>query len=415
MEKMASNPNNDKGRNSQQADAVVALTEIDGKSANAIKFERIEKEGRSALFNLTFSMHNKNVAKLAGLNAETLQDAAGEKNAKAIQESQLPKGTLKGTDLDFVHGVSPEENARRILEKEESKAADMATPDPSTLEALALKRNADSAAVRAQLSQQREDAINAVAKDKQGKEQGASVPVDGGDNEVQSDEIFSTAEEDRHPLVPPEIAAKYIKVGDKYHFQRNPEAVAFHDRGSKLETPTNSPAVAESMVRIAEARGWDEIRVTGTESFKREVWFKAAAQGMHVRGYTPNDADLAKLEAIKREDFRAREKTNSIEGERSREQKMAEAFKNEKPEQALKAYPELAAVYAGVEAARRHAGKESLSEEETRVVMARVTQNATKSVESGHIPQVNVQAPEKDRTRREDAGRRSHKEKEIER
>ncbi|CAN7656162.1 hypothetical protein LJR129_005134 [Acidovorax sp. LjRoot129] len=415
MEKSVSNSNNDKGKKSQQADAVVALTEIDGKSANAIKFERIEKEGRSVLFNLTFSMHNKNVAKLAGLNAETLQDAAGEKNAKAIQESQSPKGTLKGTDLDFVRGLSPEENARRIIEKEESKAPDMGTLDPSTLEALTLKRNADSAAVRAQLSQQREDAINAVAKDKQGKEEGVRVPVDGGDNEVQSDEVFSTAEEDRLPLVPPEIAAKYIKVGDKYHFQRNPEAVAFHDRGNKLETPTNSPAVAESMVRIAEARGWDEIRVTGTESFKREVWFKAAAQGMHVRGYTPNDTDLAKLEAIKREDFRAREKTNSIEGERSREQKMAEAFKNEKPEQALKTYPELAAVYAGVEAARRHAGKESLSEEETRVVMARVTQNATKSVESGHIPQVNVQEPEKDRTIREGTPRRPHKEKELER
>lgn len=177
----------------------MALTEIDGKSANAIKFERIEKEGRSVLFNLTFSMHNKNVAKLAGLNAETLQDAAGEKNAKAIQESQSPKGTLKGTDLDFVRGLSPEENARRIIEKEESKAPDMGTLDPSTLEALTLKRNADSAAVRAQLSQQREDAINAVAKDKQGKEEGVRVPVDGGDNEVQSDEVFSTAEEDRLP------------------------------------------------------------------------------------------------------------------------------------------------------------------------------------------------------------------------
>lgn len=393
----------------------VGVMEIDGKPATVIRFERVGT-GEQASYNVTFTLDNKNVSKLKGLTADTLQDAVGDKNAKAILEGES-KGTLKGSGLVFEYGLSPEENARRIIEKEERKAADMAALDPRTMEALAAKRTAESDAIRQQLAEQREEAINAVSRGKREKEQGAGARVDGGDNEVQSDEIFSTAEEDRLPLIPPDVAAKYIKVGDKYHFQRNPEAVAFQDRGNKLETQTNSPTVADSMVKIAQARGWDEIRVTGTETFKREVWFKAASQGMHVRGYTPNDADLAKLEAIKQGEFRAREKTNSIEGERTREQKMAEAFKNEQPEKAMKEYPELAAVYAGVEAARRKAGQERLSVDETKVVMARVTQNAAKSIERGHIPQVKVNEQEQDRRREKEqgAGNRSHREKELER
>lgn len=416
MENTKSDSGNDQKKPLPHAESVGA-TEIDGKPATAIKFERIENEDKATSFNVTFSMGNKSVAKLKGLNADTLQDAVGDKNAKAIQEGATPKGTLKGQGLAFEHGVSPEENARRIIEGEERKAADMNTLDPRTMETLAAKRAAESAAIRQQLAQQREEALNAVSKGKQDRGQGGSSREDGGDNEVQSDEVFSTAEEDRLHLMPPEIAAKYIKVGDRYHFQRNPEAVAFHDRGNKLETQTNSPAVADSMVKIAEARGWDEIRVTGTETFKREVWFKAAAQGMHVRGYTPNDADLAKLEAIKRDEFRAREKTNSIEGESSREQKMAEAFKNDKPEKALKEYPELAAAYAGVEAARRKAEQEHLGEEETRIVMNRVTQNAAKSIERGHIPQVHVKEQEQERIKEKEQGadKRSYKEKELER
>lgn len=391
----------------------VGVMEIDGKPATAIRYERIGA-GEQASYNVTFTLDNKNVSKLKGLTADTLQDAVGDKNAKAIFEGDS-KGTLKGSGLVFEYGLSPEENARRIIEKEERKAADMAALDPRTMEALAAKRTAESDAIRQQLAEQREEAINAVSRGK--REQGAGARVDGGDNEVQSDEIFSTAEEDRLPLMPPDVAAKYIKVGDKYHFQRNPEAVAFQDRGNKLETQTNSPAVADSMVKIAQARGWDEIRVTGTESFKREVWFKAASQGMHVRGYTPNDADLARLEAIKQGEFRAREKANTIEGERTREQKMAESFKNEQPEKAMKEYPELAAVYAGVEAARRKAGQERLSADETKVVMARVTQNAAKSIERGHIPQVKVSEQEQDRRRETEqgAGNRSLREKELER
>mgnify|MGYP001370591647 FL=1 len=49
--------------------------------------------------------------------------------------------------------------------------------------------------------------------------------------------------------------------------------------------------------------------------------------------------------------------------------------------------------------------------------MARVTQNAAKSIERGHIPQVKVSKQEQDRRREAEqgAGNRSLREKELER
>ena len=51
----------------------------------------------------------------------------------------------------------------------------------------------------------------------------------------------------------------------------------------------------------AEARGWDEIKVSGTETFRKEVWLEAASRGMHVKGYVPSEQDKAELAKRTRE------------------------------------------------------------------------------------------------------------------
>lgn len=73
------------------------------------------------------------------------------------------------------------------------------------------------------------------------------------------------------------------------------DAAPLRDRGSRLETRSDSAQVADTLVAMAHARGWDEIRVTGSAAFCREVWLEAEAHGMHVRGYVPNRADQAEL------------------------------------------------------------------------------------------------------------------------
>lgn len=135
-------------------------------------------------------------------------------------------------------------------------------------------------------------------------------------NVVESDEVFTANQPDTRTAIPAEIEKIYVRVGEKYYFPRNPRLVAFEDRGNKLETRSDNEQIADSMVRIAYARGWDEIKISGTETFRREVWLKATILGMSVKGYVPTEQDKVALAVHSRG-----ETTNKIEKDEFRERK----------------------------------------------------------------------------------------------
>ena len=58
------------------------------------------------------------------------------------------------------------------------------------------------------------------------------------------------------------------------------------------------------MVELAEAKGWDAIKVKGSEEFKRTVWLQASLRGLQVEGYKPKAVELSKLEELKAEQTR---------------------------------------------------------------------------------------------------------------
>jgi len=62
-----------------------------------------------------------------------------------------------------------------------------------------------------------------------------------------------------------------------------------------LVTPSENAEVVKSLIAIAEARGWKEITVTGTERFRKEAWGEATALGLKVRGYSPSEFERAHL------------------------------------------------------------------------------------------------------------------------
>jgi Large polyvalent protein-associated domain 7 len=85
--------------------------------------------------------------------------------------------------------------------------------------------------------------------------------------------------------VPDEIRERFIGIGTKYYF---PDGVAaFADHGSKLTTRSENTEVIRSLVAIAQAREWGDIKVTGTERFRKEAWFAARLVGIEVKGYKP--------------------------------------------------------------------------------------------------------------------------------
>jgi hypothetical protein len=92
-------------------------------------------------------------------------------------------------------------------------------------------------------------------------------------------------------LVPDHIRKRFVQIGHRYYFSDG--AHAFTDRGARLVTPSENMEVVKSLIAIAEARGWKEITVSGSERFRKEAWGAASALGLKVRGYTPTEFERA--------------------------------------------------------------------------------------------------------------------------
>ena len=93
--------------------------------------------------------------------------------------------------------------------------------------------------------------------------------------------------------IPEEVRRRFVQIKNAYFFADG--AKAFTDRGDKLTTPSENTEVVRSLVSIAEARGWSEVVVRGTERFRREAWGAARKAGLEVRGYKPTEFEKERL------------------------------------------------------------------------------------------------------------------------
>lgn len=324
--------------------------------------------------------------------------------------------------------------------------------DPLAMDMVAASRARDSAQAREALGlnaiepnierqQQQlagEDETKRSAWLKKAEEANAGQPAASdkspSGNQVESDEIFTARQSDVKQVVPLEIENQYLRVGDKFYHSKNTDLLAFEDKGNKLETKSNSENIAESMVRIAEARGWDEIKVSGSEAFRKEVWLEAASRGMHVKGYEPSEQDKAALakrmsevdaNKIEKDNkpFRARENekeqpaskskvdatkeatlTVPVRDDRgqvvgsekktvqlnSKDMERAEAFSKLSTAEAVKKHPELAGAAAAVAVMDKKAEADGLNPAQRAIVSARVRENVVNSIERGNIPEVKI-------------------------
>lgn len=99
---------------------------------------------------------------------------------------------------------------------------------------------------------------------------------------------------------PPELVRKrYLYAEGHYYFRDRNNNEAFVDKGPGLSTGTNDPVVASSMLEVAQAKGWQSIRISGSPEFMKEIWYQAQLRGMEIQGYNPDPLDLARLEDAK--------------------------------------------------------------------------------------------------------------------
>jgi putative DNA primase/helicase len=113
---------------------------------------------------------------------------------------------------------------------------------------------------------------------------------------LRSDASKNTTSEPKGALkrvIPDHIRKRFVQIGHRYHFPDG--AHAFTDRGARFITPSENTEVVKSLIAIAEARGWKEITVSGTDRFRKEAWAAASAFDIKVRGYTPTEFERAHL------------------------------------------------------------------------------------------------------------------------
>jgi len=109
------------------------------------------------------------------------------------------------------------------------------------------------------------------------------------------------------------LRKRFLHTDNKFYFRDSESKLAFEDTGKRLATEHDDPHIIRSMVDLAEAKGWNSIKLTGTDDFKREAWLQASLKGLEVRGFKPQKVDLARLEDHSNGETRPNKSLNAIE------------------------------------------------------------------------------------------------------
>lgn len=127
--------------------------------------------------------------------------------------------------------------------------------------------------------------------------------------------------------LPDGLEARYLVEHDRqgrarrFHRDNRGTPALFEDQGRRLVAREAYPDVVKDMLCIATHRGWREIEVSGDPAFRREVWIRAQAQDIRVRGHRPSELDrqsaaLERSRASARPDKTATDKARAAAPER---------------------------------------------------------------------------------------------------
>jgi putative DNA primase/helicase len=115
-----------------------------------------------------------------------------------------------------------------------------------------------------------------------------------GEEERRAQVQASTGKAESDPwTVPQQVRDRFVQDGHRFYFRDG--SLAFRDHGRRLSTASENTEVIGSLIDIARFRGWQEITVEGTESFRREAWHQARLLGVAVRGYKPTVSEHAAM------------------------------------------------------------------------------------------------------------------------
>lgn len=169
-----------------------------------------------------------------------------------------------------------------------------------------------------------QDLPNAIEHDSE-REQQKSAPVISTDKTKENEQDAPNQPKKTPNLsdfefdLPSNIKNNYIAITKNrflqdekvnYYDKNDKEQVniAFEDRSKSLHTSRQDDKTIHAMLDLAQSKGWSAIKLKGTEEFKQKAWLEASLRGIEVKGYTPNEKDLAELQAKQ-----ANRTTNQVE------------------------------------------------------------------------------------------------------
>ena len=111
----------------------------------------------------------------------------------------------------------------------------------------------------------------------------------------QQEHFFQQQKKNQQRLLVSELRNQLRVVDQNFYYKDQAEKIAFKDKGEPLINNSNGDYVAHGMVTLAEAKGWQAIKVSGHREFRRKVWMDASLRGIEVHGYQPTEQELDQL------------------------------------------------------------------------------------------------------------------------
>lgn len=119
---------------------------------------------------------------------------------------------------------------------------------------------------------------------------------DSGGTANESKQLMVEQERKHQAELIDSVNQQFRVSGNKFLFKDHTGKIAFKDKGEKLISPSNDQRASKAMAQMAEAKGWQTIKVSGHPEFRRDVWMEGNLRGINVSGFKPSEKDLSDLE-----------------------------------------------------------------------------------------------------------------------
>lgn len=131
----------------------------------------------------------------------------------------------------------------------------------------------------------------AVAVRPNGETVAVTVPPEGPQPSIKKGDAKAAA----YTTEPESIAKSYYveeRGGERrYYDDYQRKSLAIRSDAGSISSKKEDLNTVRSMLDLAEARGWGEVKINGSADFKREMWIEAQARGLQTQGYKASDLD----------------------------------------------------------------------------------------------------------------------------